>query len=209
LLALLARLGVPRARLDGLAAVLKAGGPRAIAVARATPGLRVGSIAAGGIADLPLSTFLPGFLIGNTVFVGGHFALGFVVGKPALGIAADLGKPVVMAAILVAFSLAGAVAWFVIRRRTGAAAARAEAASGAAVGARTGAAAGDGAGAAVEAGAGAAVGARTGAAGTSGAGASSPRRDAHDGNEAGFGAWADAACPICVTLGAIPAARAA
>jgi len=192
LLALLARLGVPRARLDGLAAVLKAGGPRAIAVARATPGLRVGSIAAGGIADLPLSTFLPGFLIGNTVFVGGHFALGFVVGKPALGIAADLGKPVVMAAILVAFSLAGAVAWFVIRRRTGAAAARAEAASGAAVGA----------------GAGAAVGARTGAAGTSGRAAPS-RRDDHDGNEAGFGAWADAACPICVTLGAIPAARAA
>jgi membrane protein DedA with SNARE-associated domain len=193
LLALLARLGVPQARLDGLAAALKAGGPRAMALARATPGLRVGSIAAGGIADLPLSTFLPGFLIGNTVFVGGHFALGFVVGKPALGIAADLGKPVVLAAIPVAFSLAGAVAWFVIRRRTGAGAARAEAASGvAAGGARTGAAVGAGSGA---------------AAGNSDA---APfRRDAHDGNDAGFGAWADAACPICIALGAIRAARAA
>lgn len=117
LLALLTRLGVPRARLDGLASTLQGGGPRAIAIARATPGVRVGSIAASGIADLPWSTFLPGFLVGNTVFVGGHFALGYVVGKPALAIAEDLVKPVVIAAILIGLSLVGAIAWFAIRRR--------------------------------------------------------------------------------------------
>ena len=58
LLALLTRLGVPQTRLDNLAATLRKGGPRAIALARATPGLRVGVIAASGVADLPLRTFL-------------------------------------------------------------------------------------------------------------------------------------------------------
>jgi len=118
LLALLTRLGVPQTRLDNLAATLRKGGPRAIALARATPGLRVGVIAASGVADLPLRTFLVGFLVGNAVFVGSHFALGFVLGKPALGIASELGNPVVLAAILVALSAAGAAAWILIRRRS-------------------------------------------------------------------------------------------
>ena len=117
LLALLTRLGVPRVRLDTMAETLCTGGTRAIAIARATPGLRVAAIAASGIAALPPRTFLPGFLIGNTIFVGSHFALGFVLGKPALGIASELGNPVVLAAILVALSVAGAIAWLLIRRR--------------------------------------------------------------------------------------------
>lgn len=74
-------------------------------------------IAASGVADLPLRTFLVGFLVGNAVFVGSHFALGFVLGKPALGIVSELGNPVVLAAIVVALSAAGAAAWFLIRRR--------------------------------------------------------------------------------------------
>jgi len=115
---LMTRLGVPQTRLDNLAATLRKGGPRAIALARATPGLRVGVIAASGVADLPLRTFLVGFLVGNAVFVGSHFALGFVLGKPALGIASELGNPVVLAAILVALSAAGAAAWILIRRRS-------------------------------------------------------------------------------------------
>ena len=123
LLALLTRLGVPQTRLESLAATLRKGGPRAIALARATPGLRVGVIAASGVADLSLRTFLVGFLVGNSVFVGGHFALGFVLGKPALGIASELGNPVVLVAILVALSAAGGAAWVLIRRRSSAAAA--------------------------------------------------------------------------------------
>lgn len=100
-----------------MAETLRNGGVRAIAVARATPGLRVAAIAASGIAALPPRTFLTGFVVGNTIFVGSHFALGFVLGKPALGIASELGNPIVLAAILVGLSAAGAVAWVRIRRR--------------------------------------------------------------------------------------------
>lgn len=143
LLTLLARLGVPRARLDGLAQTLCARGAKAVAGGRATPGLRVATIAASGVAALPLSTFVPGLIAGNTVFVGGHFALGFILGKPALGIAAGLGNPVVVAGILVALSALGALAFLLIRRR---------------------------------------------------------RRAGEDATQAGFTAWADAACPVCLTL---------
>ena len=83
LLALLRRLGIPQARLEAMAETLRNGGVRAIAVARATPGLRIAAIAASGIAALPPRTFLTGFVVGNTIFVGSHFALGFVLGKPA------------------------------------------------------------------------------------------------------------------------------
>jgi membrane-associated protein len=117
LLALLTRFGVPKARLDGMAETLCAGGTRTVAIARATPGVRVATIAASGVAALPARAFLPGFLIGNTVFVGGHFALGFVLGKPAVGIASELGNPIVLASILVLLSAAGAIAWVRIRRR--------------------------------------------------------------------------------------------
>jgi membrane protein DedA with SNARE-associated domain len=85
--------------------------------AEATPGVRVAPIAASGVAALPARAFLPGFLVGNTVFVGGHFAVGFVLGKPAVGIPSDLGNPIVLAAILVLLSAAGAIAWLRIRGR--------------------------------------------------------------------------------------------
>ena len=80
LLRLLARLGVSRERLGSLATWLQRRGTRGVAVARATPGLRVGAIAASGIADLRFGVFLPGLIVGNTLFVGGHFALGYVIG---------------------------------------------------------------------------------------------------------------------------------
>lgn len=118
LLAVLARLGVSQSRLDGMAGTLRERGPRGVAVARATPGVRMAAVAASGVAGLPLKTFLPGFIAGNTIFVGGHFALGFVLGKPALGIASELGNPAVLAAILVGLSAVGAIAWFSIRRRS-------------------------------------------------------------------------------------------
>ena len=141
-------------RLDTMAETLCTGGTRAIAVARATPGLRVAAIAASGVAALPIRTFLPGFLIGNTIFVGSHFALGFVLGKTALGVASELGNRVVLAAILVTLSAAGAIAWLLIRRGEG-------------------------------------------------AGATPTLHPVHLPAEGGFGAWADAACPICFTLAAV------
>ena len=116
-LAVLARVGVSAARIESLSAGLQGGGVRAVALARATPGLRVAAIASSALAALPARQFVPGLVAGNSVFVGGHFALGFVVGRPALGVASELGSPAVLAAILVALATIGFVAWLVIGRR--------------------------------------------------------------------------------------------
>jgi membrane protein DedA with SNARE-associated domain len=117
LLAILARFGVSAERIDQLADWLRRRGVRGVAVARATPGLRVGAISASGIAALPFPVFLGGLVAGNTLFVGGHFALGYVVGAPALelikgagGLAAGIVAFVVLAGI-------GAAAWTWFRRR--------------------------------------------------------------------------------------------
>jgi len=117
LIDLLVRIGVPRARLEALADRLRRGGARGVAVARATPGLRVGAIAAAGLASLRLSVFMPGLVAGNTVFVGGHFALGYVIGPAAVGLVTGSGTIVVAVAIVVVLAGAGAVGWSRLRRR--------------------------------------------------------------------------------------------
>ena len=115
--AMLARFGVAQERLDRLADWLRRRGARGVAIARATPGLRVGAICASGIAGLPFPTFLWGLIAGNTVFVGGHFALGYVVGARALDLIRGLGGAVAGVAAFVALAAAGAVAWTALRRR--------------------------------------------------------------------------------------------
>jgi membrane-associated protein len=118
LLALLARVGVPPERVEELAARLRRSGARGVAVARMTPGVRVGAIAASGIADLPTVTFVRGLVMGNSVFVAAHFGLGFVLGASAGSAIAGLGGSVIPIAIGVAIlAIVGAVGWAVVRRR--------------------------------------------------------------------------------------------
>lgn len=89
-----------------------------MAIARATPGVRVPAIAASGIAALKLRDFEPGLVAGNTLFVGAHFALGFVVGVPAVAFVQGVGATLAVGAFVV-FAVVGAVGWLVIRRRRG------------------------------------------------------------------------------------------
>lgn len=117
LLRLLTRFGVPRHRLDGLAAWLRQRGAVGVAVARATPGVRVGATAASGLAALPFAAFLPGLVAGNTVFVGGHFVLGYLAGPPALSLIAGTGGIALVVAALVVLALIGAAGWRVVRGR--------------------------------------------------------------------------------------------
>jgi membrane protein DedA with SNARE-associated domain len=125
LLRVLARMGVSRERLDRLADWLRRRGFRGVAVARATPGLRIGAISASGLAALPFPVFLGGLIAGNTVFVGGHFALGFVVGTPALELIRNLGGVAIGVVAFAALAAIGAAGWAWLRRGR----ARAEAAS--------------------------------------------------------------------------------
>lgn len=117
LLAVLARVGVPRDRLDRLADWLRRRGTRGVAVARATPGVRIGAISASGLAALPFPAFLVGLVAGNSIFVGGHFLLGFVLGAPALAVIQGLGGAAAGVVAFVALALVGAAGWAWIRRR--------------------------------------------------------------------------------------------
>jgi membrane protein DedA with SNARE-associated domain len=117
LLGLLARLGIPLERLDALAAWLRRRGALGVAVARASPGLRIGAIAACGLAALPLRSFLLGLVIGNTIFVGGHFALGFIVGPTAIDVVAGSGLVATGAVALLVLAVTGALGWSALRRR--------------------------------------------------------------------------------------------
>ena len=119
LLAMVSRLGVPRDRVDGLAARLRRTGFRGVAVARMTPGVRVGAIAACGLAALPFGAFVGGLVVGNGVFVTGHFALGYLLGASAGQLLAGLGGLAAILAGLVALAVAGAIGWVLSRRRRG------------------------------------------------------------------------------------------
>lgn len=118
LIALLTRFGVPRARIDALADRLQRGGARGVAIARATPGVRVPAIAASGIAALTMREFEPGLVAGNTLFVGAHFTLGFVVGVPAVAFIQGFGTTLAVGAFVI-LAIVGAFGWLFIRRRRG------------------------------------------------------------------------------------------
>jgi membrane protein DedA with SNARE-associated domain len=116
LLRVLARVGVGRERLDALAAWLARRGARGVALARATPGVRIGATTAAGLAGLPFRVFVAGLVVGNAAFVGGHFGLGLVIGPPALALAAQLGTLGVALLVLGLLAVLGAVGWRRLRR---------------------------------------------------------------------------------------------
>jgi membrane protein DedA with SNARE-associated domain len=116
ILALLARFGISQSRIDALSNRLRTGGAKGVAVARATPGVRVPAIAASGLAALPMRPFVVGLVAGNTLFVGGHFALGFVLGVPAREFLERQGLALTVGAFVL-FAVVGLVGWLIIRRR--------------------------------------------------------------------------------------------
>lgn len=121
LISLLTRFGVSEARIEALADRLRRGGARGVAIARATPGVRVPAIAASGVAALPMRSFAPGLVAGNTLFVGAHFLLGFAVGLPAVALIQSAAPALAIGAFVV-LAVLGAVGWLLVRRRRSAAA---------------------------------------------------------------------------------------
>jgi membrane protein DedA with SNARE-associated domain len=126
---LLERLGVPESRIERLTERLRRSGARGVAVARMTPGIRIVAVAAAALAALPFARFLAGLAAGNAVFTSAHFALGFVVGRPAVSIAASLGTALVVGVVVLA--IVGGAGWWALSRRRSRGGAAAASASGA------------------------------------------------------------------------------
>lgn len=114
ILRVLARLGLGPATVERGAARLRSGGATAVAAARMTPGVRIVAIASSAIAGVATS-FLVGLLVGNGVFLAGHFILGAILGPPALGLATQAGPALV--AVGLARAAVGAAGWWLIARR--------------------------------------------------------------------------------------------
>jgi membrane protein DedA with SNARE-associated domain len=106
-------LGLTPARLDAATARVSGAGPAAIAVGVLLPGVRAVTVAACGLADVPLRRFLPGLLVGSALFLAVHFLLGFAlqVALSALGrVGVAFGWP-----LLAGLALVGLAAWFALR----------------------------------------------------------------------------------------------
>lgn len=113
--------GLTSARLDRATAAMKGRGWVAIALGRALPGLRVGAVAACGLAAVPVATFAAGLLAGTLLFVGFHTLLGYFAGPGVSDILSTLNVPLLPVVLVLA--VVGLVGWLVIKwrgRRAGA-----------------------------------------------------------------------------------------
>jgi len=109
-------IGLTSARLDAAALKVRKGGVLGISVAILLPSVRAAAIAASGLADVSLSTFLPGLLIGSTLFLSLHFILGYLGGSvlSMLGRVLPLSTavPLIIVLLVMAYAL-----WVIASRR--------------------------------------------------------------------------------------------
>ena len=114
LLRLLGRLGSAD-RIGRQTERLRRGGARSVAIARSTPGVRIVAIAASALAGVPAIAFVTGLALGNALFIGAHFGLGYLIGPPVIAtVGGALGT---LAVGVVLLAIGGAAGWSALRRR--------------------------------------------------------------------------------------------
>jgi membrane-associated protein len=105
--------GLTPARLDAATGRVAGAGPLAIAIGVLLPGTRLVTVAACGLAGVPLRRFLPGLLVGSTLFLAVHFLLGFatqVALQPLARLGVAVGWPLVAG-----LAVAGLAGWLALR----------------------------------------------------------------------------------------------
>jgi membrane protein DedA with SNARE-associated domain len=120
LLAGLGKIGVTEEALESLAGEMRRSGTRGVALARMTPGIRIAATPAAALAAMPFLVFLPGLMLGNGVFVGAHFGIGYLLGAYATEFLENAG-PFKLVAIVAITAVAAVAGWVVLRRRMAAA----------------------------------------------------------------------------------------
>jgi membrane protein DedA with SNARE-associated domain len=107
-------LGLTPARLDAATLAVRRGGAIGVGLAILTPGIRATTVAACGLAALPLRTFLPGLVVGSSGFLSLHFVLGYLGGPLVLGLLQGAPLPWLAG---IGLLVLGLVVWWAIRRR--------------------------------------------------------------------------------------------
>lgn len=120
------RVGLSEARVSRAGGVLERRGRPALAVGRATPGLRTLTVIAAGATGLSSRRALPALVIGSSLFLQLHLFLGYFLGSSARHALKAATGPTV--AVLAAVVLAAVAFWLVRRGRREGAAGLAEAA---------------------------------------------------------------------------------
>jgi membrane protein DedA with SNARE-associated domain len=106
-------IGLTKARLDRAMDAVRKGGPVAVGVGLTTPGVRIAIVPASGLAELPLTAFVPGLVAGSTFFLAWHFALGYLGGFVLTLL--NLPLPVLIG-IVVAVLAVGIGGWLAVKR---------------------------------------------------------------------------------------------
>lgn len=106
-------IGLTKERLDRAMETVRKGGMAAVALGLNTPGIRIATVPASGLAELEPSVFIPGLVIGSATFLGWHFAIGYA-GGPVLAFLNV--SPIALAVVLLAVIALGVAGWVVVRR---------------------------------------------------------------------------------------------
>lgn len=107
-------IGLTAARLGRATRLIERRGHVALALGRATPGLRTITVIAAGGSGLPARQALPALIAGSTVFLQAHLFLGYFLGSAA-GHALNAATALTLAVLAVLVAGAG-VFWFARRR---------------------------------------------------------------------------------------------
>jgi membrane protein DedA with SNARE-associated domain len=107
------RLGLTAERLAKASALVERRGRGALAIGRATPGLRTLTVLAAGSSGVSPARALPALVLGSSVFLQLHLLLGYLLGPVARDAIQSAKGPAL--AVLGLVAVAGVVLW--IRRR--------------------------------------------------------------------------------------------
>jgi membrane protein DedA with SNARE-associated domain len=111
-------IGLTPPRLDRAAGAVRKRGATAVAVGTVTPGLSMVTYIASGLAELAAIPFSIGLVIGSTIFVALHIALGYIFGPGILTALDSVHIPLLPVAI--GLAVLGLVVWLArtaLRRR--------------------------------------------------------------------------------------------
>jgi membrane protein DedA with SNARE-associated domain len=108
-------IGLTQDRLDRAASAVRKGGAVTVGVSLVTPGVRIATVPACGLAELPMRAFLPGLIAGSGTFLALHFVIGYVGGPIVSAVMRAVNLPMLL--FIAAFFVIGLAGWMLMRRR--------------------------------------------------------------------------------------------